>query len=77
MNKSKRQRFEEVAGNRVQMILEKIENLSKCANKRNYEFTQKDVNKMFSAINTELRKAKSKFEDELGTGQREKKTFKF
>ena len=38
--KTKRERFIEVAGSRVQMVIEKIDNLSKCANRRNYEFTQ-------------------------------------
>lgn len=75
--KSKRGRFEEVAGNRVQMVLEKIDNLAKCANKRNYEFSEKDVDKMFKAITEHLKNAKLKFEAELKTGSKEKKVFKF
>lgn len=75
--KTKRERFEEVAGNRVQMVLEKIENLAKCANKRNYEFTDKDVDKMFKAISDHIKRAKLMFEAELKTGIKEKKTFKF
>ncbi len=75
--KTKRERFEEVAGSRVQMVLDKLENLSKCANKRNYEFEKKDIDKMFRAINDEVKKAKALFEAELSTGNKEKKVFKF
>jgi hypothetical protein len=75
--KTKRERFEKVAGNRVQMILDKIENLSKCANKRNYEFTDKDIDKMFKAINENIKTTKLLFESELTSGNREKKKFKF
>lgn len=75
--KSKRERFEEVVGNRVQMVLDKIENLSRCANKRNYEYTQKDIDKMFRAINEKIKNAKLKFEAELGSNSKEKKVFKF
>ena len=49
--KSKRERFEKVAGSRVQMVLDKLDNLSKCANKRNYEYNNQDIEKMFKAIN--------------------------
>ena len=75
--KTRRMRFEEVAGSRVQLVLDKIESLSKCANKKNYEYTQKDIQKMFRAVNDELRKAKMKFEDELSDSGKAKKVFKF
>lgn len=75
--KTKRERFEEVAGSRVQMVLDKLENLSKCANRRNYEFTEKDIDKMFKAINEQLKVVKMKFDSEIGSNSREKKVFKF
>jgi hypothetical protein len=75
--KTKRERFTEVAGSRVQMVIDKIENLSKCANKRNYEFSQNDIDKMFKAIGDKLKITKIKFEAELGSNHKEKRTFKF
>jgi hypothetical protein len=75
--KTKRERFQEVAGSRVQMVLDKIENLSRCANKKNYEFSKGDIDKMFSAITTKLKQSKMKFEAELDTSGKEKKLFKF
>ncbi|MBP7507456.1 MAG: hypothetical protein KA807_06535 [Prolixibacteraceae bacterium] len=75
--KTKRERFVEVGGNRVQMVIDKIENLSKCANKRNYEFTQHDIDKMFKAISDKLKIAKAKFESELSSSNKGKRIFKF
>jgi hypothetical protein len=75
--KTKRERFEDVAGSRVQMVLDKLESLSKCANKRNYEFNKDDVDKMFKAINDEVKRVKTLFETELDTGNKDKKIFKF
>ena len=75
--KTKRERFEEVAGSRVQMVLDKIENLSKCANKRNYEYAQKDIDRMFRVINQHIRNTKLKFETELSSNSKNKNVFKF
>jgi hypothetical protein len=75
--KSKRERFEQVAGNRVQMVLERIENLSRCANKRNYEYSKPDIDRMFRAISEATKLAKIKFEAELDASQSKKKVFKF
>lgn len=75
--KTKRERFTEVAGSRVQMVIERIDNLSKCANRRNYEFTQNDIDRMFKAIYNNLKISKMKFEGELGTNPKEKRIFKF
>lgn len=76
-SKTKRERFTEVAGSRVQMVIDRIENLSKCANRRNYEFTQNDIDKMFKAIGEKLKISKMKFEAELDSNPKEKRIFKF
>lgn len=75
--KTKRERFIEVAGNRVQMVIDKIDNLSKCANRKNYEFTQNDIDKMFKAIVDRTKTTKVKFESELNSNHKEKRIFKF
>jgi hypothetical protein len=75
--KTKRERFQEVAGSRVQMVLDKLENLSKCANKKNYEFSRGDIDKMFRAITNKAKLTKMKFESELNVNGKEKKLFKF
>lgn len=51
----KRERFKKVASRRVQGILDGLDNLSKCANKSNYEYTTEDVNKMLKAIKEKVK----------------------
>jgi len=75
--KTKRERFEKVAGSRVQMALDKLDNLSKCANKRNYEFNDKDINKMFRAIYDKIKIIRMRFNAEIENNGKEKKIFKF
>ncbi|MDZ7694752.1 MAG: hypothetical protein U5K69_27145 [Balneolaceae bacterium] len=40
-----RERFEKVAGKRVQFILEKLDLLGNCANQSNYDYSEEDVKK--------------------------------
>ena len=39
----KRQRFEKVASNRVQRILDTLQLLKNCSNRNNYEYNEADV----------------------------------
>lgn len=75
MIKNKRQRFEYVAGKRVQYIIDKINLLGNCSNRNNYEYNSEDVRKMFSAIRETLKRTEGRFEDELT--KQEKKKFQF
>ena len=58
---TKRDRFVRVAEARTNKIIDMIQLLGNCANVNNYEYTQQDVEKIFNAIETELREAKKKF----------------
>lgn len=71
----KRKRFERVAGNRVQYIIDKIDSLSKCSNRNNYEYTEKDVRKMFATIRDKLKYVENKYYEEID--KKKKTTFKF
>ena len=64
-NTTKRQRFENVASNRVQRILDTLQLLQNCSNKNNYEYTEKDVDKMFSEIFSAVKDAKQAYIKEL------------
>ncbi len=57
----KEERFKKVASRRVQEILNKLRLLRNCANKANYSYTEEQVNKVLSTIDTEWRKAKAVF----------------
>ena len=74
-NTTKRQRFENVASNRVQRILDTLQLLQNCSNKNNYEYTEKDVDKMFSEISSAVKDAKQAYIKALNKGN--KSGFKF
>lgn len=75
MSKTRRERFEDVAGKRVQLILDKLELLGNCSNTNNYEYSSEDVKKMFSALKESLKRAEARFDDELN--KQSKKKFQF
>jgi len=55
------ERFKKIAVKRVNNILEDFRLLGNCSNKGNYEYTDEEVEKIFSAIEKELKKCKNKF----------------
>ncbi|MBI5212371.1 MAG: hypothetical protein HY957_03235 [Nitrospirae bacterium] len=65
---SRNERFKRIAAKRTNDILEKIRILGNCSNKSSYEYTDEEVNKIFSEIDKQLRLTKAKF---LG-GKRER-----
>lgn len=77
MEKSnKRQRFEKVASKRVQKILDTLLLLKNCSNKNNYEYTDSDVEQMFSEISKAFRDARSAYMGELNKASKKGFTFK-
>ncbi len=56
------ERFKRVAENRTNRIIDQIRLLGNCANKSNYEYSEEDIKKIFSAIETELKETKKKFQ---------------
>ena len=71
---AKKERFKNVAGRRVQKILDDIESLSKCANKSTYDYTEEDVKKMCKAINDKISLMRLSFNNNTKSG---KQTFEF
>ena len=58
---SRHERFKRIASKRTNDILEKIRILGNCANKSSYEYTEEEVNKIFSEIDKQLKLTKAKF----------------
>ena len=58
---SKREKFVRLAEARTNKIIDMLQLLGNCSNSSAYEYTQQDVDKIFSAIETEVREAKKKF----------------
>jgi len=76
MEKSeKRLRFEKVASNRVQKVIDFLNLLQNCANRNSYEYTEEDVEHMFSEITRTLKETRAKYQAELS--RTNKTGFKF
>lgn len=58
---SRHERFKRIAAKRTNEILEKIRILGNCANKSSYEYSEEEVNKIFSEIDKQLKLTKAKF----------------
>lgn len=56
-----RERFKRLAVQRTNAIFKKLKILGNCANRQIYEYTEKDVEKIFSAIEKQVKEIKSKF----------------
>ena len=61
VQETNRDKFVRLAEAGTNKIIDMIQLLGNCSNKSQYEYTQKDVTKIFSAIQTELDAAKKRF----------------
>ncbi|MCK9400664.1 MAG: hypothetical protein M0Q51_11820 [Bacteroidales bacterium] len=68
----KRIRFVKIAEKRVNYVLKYLDSLGNCANRRNYEYSDKDVKKIFFELDKKLKEIKNKFEG----GESDKSVFK-
>ena len=58
---TKEEKFKRIATARTLRVLNDLRLLGNCANTSIYSYTQKDVNKIFSAIEKELKRVKALF----------------
>lgn len=58
---TKREKFVRLAEARTNRIIDTLQLLGNCSNTSAYEYTQQDVEQIFSAIEAEVREAKKKF----------------
>ena len=78
VNEEKRKKFIEFAGKRVNNVLHDIQILEPMARSNTYDFTRKDVEDMFNAMQETLNNAKEEFNRKFEEKARaEKKTFSF
>ncbi len=59
--KTRRDRFLEIAERRTKALLRDIRLLGNCGNRSAYEYRDEEVEKIFSAIQDELDRARSRF----------------
>lgn len=70
MTETRQERFKRLAIYRTNAVLEKLRILGNLSNRVNYDYSDENVNKIFAAIDSQLRITKARF-----TGKR-KKEFK-
>ena len=61
-DETKRERFIRVAEARTNKIIDMMQLLGNCSNTATYNYSQEDVDQIFSAIEYELRETKKKFQ---------------
>ena len=59
----KQDRFKRLGSKRVQRVIDSIQSLSQLSNKRMYEWTDSQVNKMWNAVDKELKACKDSFDN--------------
>lgn len=61
IKENRKDRFIRVASKRTDEIIDKLRILGNCSNKSSYDYTDDQVNKIFSTITKEMLEAKAKF----------------
>ena len=57
----KKERFKRLATKRTNNVLQKLKVLGNCSNQQIYDYTEEQVDAMFSVIEKKLKEVKSKF----------------
>ena len=60
-NETKRERFIRIAETRTNKIIDMVQLLGNCSNTSAYEYTDEDIDMIFSAIENAVKEAKRKF----------------
>lgn len=58
---TKEQKFKRIASSRTKRVLDDVRLLGNCSNMNTYAYSEDDVNKIFAAIEKEVRRVKSLF----------------
>ena len=61
VKESKKKRFQRLASARTSAVLDKLRLLGNLSNRAVYQFSDKEVNKIFSTIEEQLRTVKARF----------------
>lgn len=53
--------FKRIAAKRTNELLKRIKILGNCSNRSHYDYSEEEVNKIFSEVEKKIREAKAKF----------------
>jgi len=74
MSEERISKFEKIAERRVTEAIKKLRLIGNLANKRNYSYTEKHVRQIISALESEIKDLRNKFQNDSSSGKIE---FKF
>ena len=60
-NETAAERFKRIATVRTNAVLDRLRILGNLSNRQMYSYSEEDINKIFSAINKQLREVRAKF----------------
>jgi len=69
-NETPEERFKRIATLRTNAVLDKLRILGNLSNRQMYSYSEEDINRIFSAINKQVKEVRAKF------NSREEKKFK-
>ena len=58
---NKRERFKRLGAYRTNEVLKRLKVLGNCSNRSAYEYTEEEINKIFSEIERSVKETKAKF----------------
>ncbi len=61
-NETPEQRFKRIAEVRTNAVLDRLRILGNLSNRQMYSYTEEDINKIFSAINKQIKEVRAKFD---------------
>jgi hypothetical protein len=61
------ERFKRVAEYRTRVVLDKLRLLGNCSNRHIYKYSEKDIDKIFLAVNSRIKDIRNKFENRATT----------
>jgi hypothetical protein len=67
-----RERFVRIIERRVNRILDNLDSLGKCSNRKNYEYSEEDTKKIFDEIERRVKEVKALFK----SGSKNRNSFK-
>ena len=71
MRKADREKFKRLAEQRVNRAIKTVRLIGNLSNKSNYDYTDEDVERIFSALNAEIRACRARFNDKVRKDENE------
>lgn len=61
MDNKRHENFKRLASSRTNEVMRRVKILGNCANRSHYDYTEEEINKIFSEIERKIRETKAKF----------------